>query len=137
MVIPLYTLQRSHPSHASSKDNLSRSGQQICDEREKYAEALIEKRLVPDALVVDAARPRDAGVAAFTAFIAQQVAQSLEALLQSDSSNSKYEPLTVWTSQQNHPNEIRMYPYINAFFAYVSDEIDVAHAASGGSFDRL
>ncbi|KAJ2209423.1 hypothetical protein EV179_006585, partial [Coemansia sp. RSA 487] len=53
--------------------------------------------MVPDALVAEAAKPRDDGLAAFTAQIATRVCESLEAFIHTDEHSKKYAELVKWT----------------------------------------
>ncbi|KAJ2210139.1 hypothetical protein EV179_006422, partial [Coemansia sp. RSA 487] len=132
------TPQKSRSSHASTKSNITRSARDIRDERKKEAEYCVRHNLVPDALVAEVAKPRDDGLAAFTAQVATRVCESLEAFIHADEHSKKYAELVKWTGMKEQSPESAMYSPISAFFTYVSKAIDSVHVGipDGGSYSR-
>ncbi|KAJ1764207.1 hypothetical protein LPJ74_006695, partial [Coemansia sp. RSA 1843] len=132
------TPQKSRSSHASTKSNITRSARDIRDERKKEAEYCVRHNMVPDALVAEVAKPRDDGLAAFTAQVATRVCESLEAFIHADEHSKKYAELVKWTGMKEQSPESAMYSPISAFFTYVSKAIDSVHVGipDGGSYSR-
>ncbi|KAJ2085078.1 hypothetical protein IW138_006495 [Coemansia sp. RSA 986] len=132
------TPQKSRSSHASTKSNITRSARDIRDERKKEAEYCVRHNMVPDALVAEVAKPRDDGLAAFTAQIATRVCESLEAFIHANEHSKKYAELVKWTGMKEQSPKSAMYSPISAFFTYVSKTIDSVHVGipDGGSYSR-
>ncbi|KAJ2512078.1 hypothetical protein H4217_007064 [Coemansia sp. RSA 1939] len=125
------TPMKSKPSHSNSKDNLGKSLNQIRNEREEYAKLQVMEKLWVDRAVANLVKPRNDALVRFTTDIVHQVTQRLEmTLLASDDSNDEYAHLAKWTKQDNHEKETPMYPWISAFFGFVSREIGLAHRES-------
>ncbi|KAJ2660635.1 hypothetical protein IWW48_002844 [Coemansia sp. RSA 1200] len=124
------TPMKSKPSHSNSKDNLGKLLDQIRNEREEYAKLQVMEKFRVDRAVADIAKPRNNAMVLFTTDVAHRVTQRLEStLLASDNNNDEYAHLAKWTRQDNHEKETPMYPWISAFFGFVSREIGLAHRA--------
>ncbi|KAJ2519090.1 hypothetical protein H4217_002915 [Coemansia sp. RSA 1939] len=124
------TLMKSKPSHSNSKDNLGKSLNQIRNEREEYAKLEVMEKLRVDRAVANLVKPRNDALVRLTTNVARRVTQRLESMLASDDNNDEYAHLAKWTKQDNHEKETPMYPWISAFFGFVSREIGLQHRES-------
>ncbi|KAJ2521464.1 hypothetical protein GGI11_002003, partial [Coemansia sp. RSA 2049] len=124
------TPMKSKPSHSNSKDNLGKSLDQIRNEREEYAKLQVMEKLKVDKAVADLAKPRSNALVRLTTNVARRVTQRLESMLASDDNNDEYAHLAKWTKQDNYEKETPMYPWISAFFGFVSREIGLQHIKS-------